>query len=74
MFKGMKTTLLVVTGLAVGYFGTMLAGCGTAPGHGEEVKCDSTAVVCDTVATTVTEAAVEVSEEPKEVTEVSVTE
>ena len=67
MFKGMKTTIiLMIVGVATGYFGTMLTGCGTAPGHGEDAKCDSTAVVCDTVATTVTEAV--------SVTEVSVTE
>lgn len=60
MFKGMKTTLLVVTGLTVGYFGTMLAGCGSAPGHTVEETCciDTTKVDSVAVVETVVETAI----------------
>ena len=53
MFKKDLTTLMVIVSMA------LLTACGTAPGHGEDVKCDSTEVscdttVCDTVAVSVT--------------------
>ena len=47
MFKGLKTTLIIVTSLVFGYTLAALSGCNHAPGHGHDGECDSTKVCCD---------------------------
>jgi hypothetical protein len=59
MFKGMKTTILMIVGVATGYFGTMLTGCtGSGCTEEKEAICDTAKVACDTTAVSITEVSV----------------